>query len=195
MPWKLSQPGKHWRAEYQQYGEQVREMIEVQKLTQDAVAAALGKNRTTIQRWCKRLGIETQRSGPRSGTAHPEWKGGRRLVGRYWYVYCPEHPYTTKQRYVAEHRLVMEQKLRRYLHPNEVVHHRDGNPQNNHPDNLEVFQTNAEHLRHELTGRIPKWTPEGLAIQAAAIQKAAAIHRKSKAGDHPRTQSIDRQPS
>ena len=43
----------HWRAAYPALLDQVRDMIENQKLTQDQVAAALGKNRTTIRvpRW------------------------------------------------------------------------------------------------------------------------------------------------
>lgn len=67
----------------------------------------------------------------------------------------------TQAGYVAEHRLLMAQRLGRMLRPGEVVHHRDGNRQNNDLANLELFQTNADHLRHELTGRVPNWSPEG----------------------------------
>ena len=45
-----------------------------------------------------------------------------------------------------EHRRVAEQTVGRPLLASEVVHHRDGNKHNNHPDNLEVL-TRAEHLR------------------------------------------------
>jgi hypothetical protein len=195
MSWKQYQPGTHWRAEYQKYEAQLREMIGVQKLTQEQVANLLGKNRTTIQRWCYRFGIQTQRTGPRGGAEHPDWKGGQKLLGRYRYIYCPDHPHATKQRYVAEHRLVMEQKLGRHLLPSEVVHHRDGDPLNNAPDNLEVFQTNGAHLRHELNGRVPKWTEDGQKRLAAAVEKAASIRRGSKAGAGQRTRSTARQPS
>src|SRR4051794_8345737 len=37
-----------------------------------------------------------------------------------------------------EHRVIAEQNLGRSLKPGEVVHHRDGDLRNNHPDNLEV---------------------------------------------------------
>ena len=49
------------------------------------------------------------------------------------------HPHADQYGFVLEHRLVMEEVLDRYLDPNEVVHHRDGDRQNNSPDNLEVL--------------------------------------------------------
>ncbi len=140
-----------------------RHMIEVEQMPQRQVAELLGIHRSSVERWCRRLGLTTQRTGPRSGDRHPDWRGGRVKVGRYWYRYCPDHPFCTKQRRVAEHRLVMEGKLRRFLHPAEVVHHVNGDPEDNRPENLAVFATNAAHLKHELSGRIPKWTPEGWA--------------------------------
>lgn len=45
------------------------------------------------------------------------------------------------------HRTVAERKLGRKLKPEEVVHHIDGNKRNNSPDNLKVFQNQAEHAR------------------------------------------------
>lgn len=44
------------------------------------------------------------------------------------------------------HRIVMEKMVGRPLEKGEVVHHIDGNPRNNHPDNLMVFPTQSEHL-------------------------------------------------
>ena len=45
------------------------------------------------------------------------------------------------------HRVVMEQMLGRPLKPKEVVHHRDFNPYNNAPENLQLFASSAEHTR------------------------------------------------
>lgn len=59
-------------------------------------------------------------------------------------------------RYV--HRIVAEAWLDRELLPGEVVHHRDGDKTNNHPDNLRVFGSNTEHM---LSCHHPGyWTPE-----------------------------------
>lgn len=44
------------------------------------------------------------------------------------------------------HRIVAEKKIGRPLRNGEVVHHVDGDKRNNHPDNLIVFASQAEHL-------------------------------------------------
>lgn len=46
------------------------------------------------------------------------------------------------------HRVVMEEKLGRKLRPGEIVHHIDEDKTNNHPDNLQLFASQAEHARH-----------------------------------------------
>ena len=47
-----------------------------------------------------------------------------------------------------EHRVVAEQMLGRELKPEEVVHHIDGDPKNNSPDNIFVFCSQREHAEH-----------------------------------------------
>jgi len=44
-------------------------------------------------------------------------------------------------------RIVMENEIGRALNDEEVVHHEDENPLNNHPDNLRLFANQQEHLR------------------------------------------------
>jgi HNH endonuclease len=63
-----------------------------------------------------------------------------------------------------EHRLVAERMLGRPLRPGEVVHHINHNKTDNRPENLEVFSSHAEHMRHHN----PKiWT---VALQARLIE-------------------------
>jgi len=78
-------------------------------------------------------------------TKATSWKGGRVKMGKYWYLYKPEHPFAMHgKRYVAEHRLVMEGLVGRYLLANEDVHHLDGDTDNNAPINLHLI-THKQH--------------------------------------------------
>lgn len=167
-------------------------------LQQWKIAEELGTSTTTVERRIKEfrdMGLElpTQRTGPRSGEGHPEWRGGR-IVDKHGYilVYAPWHPNARKRArgrgaYIAEHRLVMEEKLGRLLEREEVVHHLDGNKANNRPENLELFARNSDHLRHELTGKCPQWTEEGKARIRAGVEKARHSHRKRRELDEPLT--------
>lgn len=49
------------------------------------------------------------------------------------------------------HRIVMEQMIGRPLLTSEIVHHEDGNKQNNSPSNLSIT-TNAAHSREHMRG-------------------------------------------
>lgn len=186
----MSRFSKSRREELEQ---QLRPLIEEQCLQQRAVAIQLGVSEDWVHRACKRLGLATQRSGPRAGEGHPEWKGGISYRKGYRFLYAPDHPGARAGKYISEHRLVMEEHLGRYLERKEVVHHKDGNPLNNAIENLELFQSNADHLRHELSGRIPNWTDDGKKRIEEGVQKAAAIHRKIKSDDDLRLLSCDRQ--
>lgn len=182
-------------AQYRLHENELRQMIEVDLLTQEEAAARLGIDRTTVQRWCTRFGLRTQRNGPRGGAGHPNWLGGRVIRKGYVYIHAPDHPNASKSRQVSEHRLVMEAKIGRYLDRKEVVHHVDGDPMNNHPDNLVLFGDNGDHLRHDLAGQTPNWSAEGRTRIAAGIRKAAAIHRHIKSDDDLRILSTDHPPS
>ena len=52
-----------------------------------------------------------------------------------------------------EHRVVAESILKRPLRKDEVVHHIDGNKQNNAVDNLMVFASQAEHVKYHSTSK------------------------------------------
>lgn len=119
------------------------------------IAAALDVSPRAIEIRAARLGLETARTGPRSGSGHPEWKSGRAIEKHgYVRIWVPLHPRaSTPTGYVLEHRLVMEVCLGRYLEAREVVHHDDDHPRHNWPSNLGLYKSNADHLRAELTGR------------------------------------------
>jgi len=70
----------------------------------------------------------------------------------YTMIHCKGHPSTNKDGYVAEHRLVMEGRLGRYLESWEVSHHRNEIKTDNNPNNLQLM-TNSEHTRHHNTKR------------------------------------------
>lgn len=135
--------------------DEIRRLVLVEGLTQPQIAERLGCCRSAIERASKKMGLQTARTGPRSGASHPGWKGGRVVENcGYVGVHAPLHPLARKPTgRVAEHRLVMEVVLGRYLLPGEVVDHRDDHPRHNWPDNLQLYTSNADHLKATLTGR------------------------------------------
>lgn len=66
--------------------------------------------------------------------------------GEYNYAVVPEHPNRTKNDYVLEHRVIMENHLGRLLNEDEVVHHINGDKKDNRLDNLEVL-SRKEHAK------------------------------------------------
>lgn len=128
------------------------------------IADHLGVSRSVVWGAMKRHNIPRHDPHSLPGEHNPAWKGGRQIdKDGYVLIHRPDHPRATSHGYVREHRLVMERVLGRYLTPEEVVHHRDGNKQHNDPENLQVFARNRDHLAETLRGKRPNWTPEGFA--------------------------------
>ena len=72
------------------------------------------------------------------GEGNPRWKGGKYTsADGYVYVLAPGHPYS-RANYVAEHRLIIEKLLGRYLRKKEAVHHRNKIRNDNRPENLSL---------------------------------------------------------
>lgn len=114
----------------------------------------LGLTPTVVQKSLKRTKTQ-MRSRANYGPKNGSWNGRRTTDGKYMLVRVGTH-------YVPEHRVVMEKMVGRPLDPKEVVHHKNGNPQDNRPENLVLFSDNATHLAIELTGHVPNWTEDGL---------------------------------
>ena len=94
-------------------------------------------------------------NGGRRGARNGHWKGGRRMIhdGRT-VVYAPGHPNARLYGgdFILRYRKVATEQLGRALHEDEVVHHINGNPTDDRPENLSVMKQ-SEHARCHLEGR------------------------------------------
>lgn len=80
-------------------------------------------------------------------STHKNWKGGFYYQGGYKLLKVVYHPNSNKRGYVSEHRLVMENHLKRYLSKDEVIHHINGVKDDNRIENLELVYNNALHVK------------------------------------------------
>jgi hypothetical protein len=92
---------------------------------------------------------KNEKSRWKKGQVAYNFKGWRFKTSRtggsvYRELYLPKHPFAKKSGYIGEHRLVMENKIERYLLKSEVVHHINGNTLDNRIENLELM-TKKEH--------------------------------------------------
>jgi hypothetical protein len=93
------------------------------------------------------------------GEKNPNWKGGRRIESSgYIEIYNPGHPKARNNRYIKEHRLVMEKSLGRYLTKDESVHHINGNKTDNDISNLELWS--SSHPPGQRVADKVKWAKE-----------------------------------
>jgi hypothetical protein len=79
------------------------------------------------------------------GSKNRNWRGGIHKVREYVYVHAPDHPNATVKGYVAQHRLVMEKFLGRYLRAGEEVHHKNAVKDDNRIENLQLVLNNAHY--------------------------------------------------
>ena len=120
----------------------IHEIAKREKMSQGAIHSILRVREVEI-----RTPKEAKALNPRFGRKAANWKGGRNYSGGgHVYIYNPDHPYSTKDGYVMEHRLVMEEHLGRIIDPDEVVHHLNGVKDDNRPENLEVLNR-GDHVR------------------------------------------------
>ena len=66
----------------------------------------------------------------------------------YRKVLLPDHPRADSKGYVFEHIIVMGAIIGEPVIKGKVIHHIDGNKQNNSPENLKLHNNHSEHMAH-----------------------------------------------
>jgi len=130
-----------------------------EQMTTQEIGRLIGAGHSTIGEWLiihgipRRLGkavYATDRSREkRFGKRNPHWRGGeyRNGDGRV-YIFQPDHPGSWVTGYVARARLMMENKLGRYLRNNEDVHHINHIVDDDDPENLMVLSRSKHSSLH-----------------------------------------------
>lgn len=72
----------------------------------------------------------------------------------YKWIYAPGHPGVNNQGYVAEHRYIASQILGRPMKKGELVHHLNGNKQDNRHSNLLVCTSSYHQWLHKQMGEL-----------------------------------------
>ena len=132
------------------------------------VAAIVGLTPRYVRKVMLRLNLPRLNEGARSGSGNHQFSSGRRIDpdGYVLISVSADHPYARcrkgrKSKLMSEHRYVMEQKLGRYLLPEEVVDHIDGLTLHNSPENLRLFASNAGHLAETISGKPKEMSEQG----------------------------------
>lgn len=140
---------------------------------------------------------------PPKPNAAPSYRGGRTRINHFGYVieHAPDHPGCNKDGMVLQHRLVLEDKLGRYLSGTEVGHHIDRNLLNNDPSNLEVHDRHSHGGLHAAEDGRATPLPEDQvreALQGRSTAEAAAllgIHHQTLRNRYPNLLRKRRSPS
>lgn len=90
------------------------------------------------------------------GCDNGNWKGGRVQKSRgYILIWNPTHHRADTGGYVTEHTLVVEKKLDRLLRNGEIIHHINGDKNDNCHENLRVMTQSQHRKIHEK--ELQKW--------------------------------------
>lgn len=127
------------------------------------IGEKLGLRPRHVRKLLLKYNLPRLNCGGRLGDKHYNFQHGRNIdLDGYAMVSAIGHPSARRHtKAMAEHRLVAEKKIGRYLKPSEVVDHIDGLKLHNHPDNLRVFENNGAHLAATISGTPRNWSQKG----------------------------------
>ncbi|KKL16807.1 hypothetical protein LCGC14_2491880 [marine sediment metagenome] len=114
------------------------------------------------------------------------WKGGRTISSHgYVLVRLPDHHRAYSNGYVYEHILVAEKKLGRFLKKGELIHHIDGDRQNNAPENIIVNKSIAHHkMYHRKNNKLRR--PDELNITISCLCGCGVKFKEYDNNNRPR---------
>lgn len=84
------------------------------------------------------------------------------MANGYISVWRPGHPNANGNGWLLEHRYAMAEQLGRALAADEVVHHRNGQRDDNRPDNLELWT--RSHPNSQRVEDLLAWAREIVAL-------------------------------
>lgn len=160
------------------------------------IAEILDENVKYVQKMLLRYNLPRRAPSKVPRHRNKSWSGGRHIDNDgYVDVPTPDGHTGRKSGRISEHRLVMEIHLGRPLGPLEVVDHIDGLHLHNHPSNLRVFASNADHLRATISGQVPNWSDRGIELLSLARRRVSTderlnMYRQRKACGDVRLQQI-----
>lgn len=114
------------------------------------------------------------------------------MANGYTSKYTPRHPRASASGDVAEHVLVAERALGRFLPHGAQVHHVDGNKKNNSNRNLVICQDGAYHKLLHIRARILRAggnpNTEAICSTCKIVKSRAEFNKRSGHGNGLQTQ-------
>lgn len=152
--------GQRTRRRRDIHDEDIERLYFKEELGQTQIAEQLGCSTSLVSTRLKKLGHILRTSGETHKLLYQKglleapkgeqvltWKGGRIITpSGYVYIHSPEYPGTSSRNpYIAEHRLVWEQAHNKKLPKGYIIHHLNGIKNDNRPSNLVAMKL-GEHI-------------------------------------------------